>query len=103
LVFAVARFQSAIIRVNPWLLLCSPSLLVLPDAQQKGPLAICASAGLSNPGVLLLSRPTGHSRQHALRMMMVMPAMLEREVHLLQRYLPPNLFVNATFRKPGSP
>jgi hypothetical protein len=42
---------------------------------------------LGNPCVLLLSRRTGHCRQHALRMMMVMPAMLQRNAHLVQGYL----------------
>jgi hypothetical protein len=53
-------------------------------AQQKGPLAVCASAGLGNPYVLLLSRRTGHSRQHAMRVMMVMPVVLDRKAHCIQ-------------------
>jgi hypothetical protein len=36
----------------------------------------------SNPYVLLLSRRTGHSRQPALRMVMVVPAVLDRKAHL---------------------
>jgi hypothetical protein len=43
--------------------------------QQKGPLAVCASAGLSNPECVSLLRHTGHSRQRAMRVM-VMPVMV---------------------------
>jgi hypothetical protein len=43
---------------------------------------MCALAGLSNPGGLFLSRRTGHSRQHAMRMVMVVSAMLDRKTHL---------------------
>jgi len=63
------------------------SVLYLPltrvRAQQKGPLAVCASAGLFESWcAFLLFRRTGHCRQHALRMVMVVPAMLDRKAHL---------------------
>jgi hypothetical protein len=50
-------------------------------AQQKGPLAVCASAGLVDPDSAFLVHRTGHSRQHA-QSMMVMVAMVERILHL---------------------
>jgi hypothetical protein len=52
-------------------------------AQQKGPLAVCASAGLVDPDCAFLVHRTGHSRQHAQGMMM-MVAMVERNKHLHQ-------------------
>jgi hypothetical protein len=52
-------------------------------AQQKGPLAVCASAGLVDPDGAFLVHRTGHSRQHA-QCMMMMVAMVERNKHLHQ-------------------
>src|SRR5579871_21600 len=51
--------------------------------KEKGPLAVSALAGLSEVlSKRSLLRHTGHSRQHALRMMMVMPVMVLHEIHL---------------------
>jgi hypothetical protein len=50
--------------------------------QQKRPARGMRVSGPFESWCALLSRRTGHSRQHAMRMMMVVTAMLHRKVHL---------------------
>jgi hypothetical protein len=60
-----------------WLLFCLRAA--------KSPLAVCASAGLSEIllGVLDLLRHTGHNRQPALRMVVEMAVMVLTNAHCL--------------------
>jgi len=57
----------------------------IESARSKKARSRCARRrALWNPYVLLLSRRTGHSRQHAMRVVVMMPVVMDRKAHCIQ-------------------
>ena len=83
------------VRISVVRLCLVPIIRIYPRAAKRPARGLRVSGPFRILVCVSLSRRTGHSRQHAMRMVMVVPAMLQRNAHLLIAYRPPALLVNA--------